>query len=209
MEDRLRLVQWLSPAFPIGGFAYSQGLEEPMATSLIRNAEEVEGWVRDVLRFGTPQMDAVFVAQAMGGADPEMLSDLIRALACSAERDIELMEQGRAFASLMSGISGETVSVRPYPVAVGLAVRALRVPVQEVLALFLHGAAAQMVSAATRFLPLGQSQSQTLLAGLVPLIAQLAARAALTPLEDIATFTPGADMAMMRHETLDVRIFRT
>ena len=209
MDDRLRLVQMLSPAFPIGGFAYSQGVEQVMADGTIRNAADVETWVSDVLRFGSPQMDAVFVAQAMAGADPDMLSDLIRALASSAERDIELMEQGRAFVTLMSGISGKNVSIRPYPVAVGLAMRGLNVTVAEVLALFLQGSAAQMISAATRFLPLGQSQAQAILARLAPLIAGIACHASVTPLEEIATFTPGADMAMMMHETLDVRIFRT
>ncbi|WP_151718911.1 urease accessory protein UreF [Gemmobacter serpentinus] len=209
MEDRLRLIQWLSPAFPIGSFAYSQGLEQVMAEGTIRNAADVEVWLRDVLRFGSPQMDAVFVAQAMAGADPDMLSDLIRALASSAERDIELMEQGRAFTALMSEIRGENVSIRPYPVAVGLALRGLDVTVGEALALFLQGSAAQMISAATRFLPLGQSQAQAILARLAPLIAGIATRAAATPLDEIATFTPGADMAMMMHETLDVRIFRT
>lgn len=209
MQDRLRLIQWLSPAFPIGGFAYSQGLEQPMAAGVVRGAAEVEDWVRDVLRFGTAQVDAVFVAAAQRGQDPDHLSDLILALASSAEREIELMEQGRAFSGLMAAISGKSVSIRPYPVAVGLALRGLDVPLEEVLALFLHAAAAQMISAATRFLPLGQSQAQAVLTGLAPLLADLAHRAAQTPIEAVGTFTPGADMAAMRHETLNVRIFRT
>lgn len=208
-EDRLTLAQWLSPAFPIGGFAYSQGLEEPMATGHVRTAADVEGWVRDCLCFGAPKMDAIFVAQARAGADTEMLSDLILAYASCAERELELMEQGRAFAALMAAITGKTVSIRPYPVAVGLATRALSLPDTEVIALFLHGVAAQMIAAATRFLPLGQSEAQVMLARLAPLLTSLATQAAGAQLEDIASFTPGADMAAMRHETLEVRIFRT
>lgn len=208
MDDRLRLVQMLSPAFPIGGFAYSQGLEQVMATGQV-TADSLEDWVCDVLEFGTPQMDAVIIAQAQMGADPDQLSDLIRAMASCAERDIELMEQGRAFGTLVEGITGETVSVRPYPVAVGLATRGLSVPVEEVLALFLHAAAAQMISAAVRFLPMGQTRGQAMLARLGPRIALIAQRAANTSLEEIGSFTPGADMAAMRHETLEVRIFRT
>nr|WP_291237840.1 urease accessory UreF family protein [Gemmobacter sp.] len=208
MDDRLRLVQMLSPAFPIGGFAYSQGLEQVMATGQV-TADNLEDWVCDVLEFGTPQMDAVIVAQAHAAGDPDQLSDLIRAMASCAEREIELMEQGRAFCALVAGITGETVSVRPYPVAVGLATRGLAVPVEEVLALFLHGAAAQMISAATRFLPMGQTRAQAMLARLSSRIGAIAQRAAVMPLEDISSFTPGADMAAMRHETLEVRIFRT
>ncbi len=208
-DDRLTLAQWLSPAFPIGGFAYSQGLEEPMATGHVRTAADVEAWLRDCLRFGTPKMDAIIVAQARRGADAGMLSDLILAYASCAERELELMEQGRAFSALMAAMSDETVSIRPFPVAVGLATRALSLPDTEVIALFLHGVAAQMISAATRFLPLGQSEAQAMLARLAPLLTSLATEAAAAQLDDIATFTPGADMAAMRHETLEVRIFRT
>ena len=208
MDDRLRLVQMLSPSFPIGGFAYSQGLEQAMATGLV-TADTLGDWVADVLRFGTPQMDAVIVAQARAGADPDALSDLIRAFASCAERDLELMEQGRAFGALIAGITGKTVSVRPYPVAVGLATQALNVPDEEVLALFLQSAAAQMISAATRFLPMGQTRAQALLASLAPQITETARNAAQQTLDQIASFTPGAEMAAMRHETLEVRIFRT
>lgn len=208
-EARLTLAQWLSPAFPIGGFAYSQGLEEPMATGQVGTAADVEAWVRDCLSFGAPRMDAIFLARARAGDDADMLSDLILAYAGSAEREQELLEQGRAFSALMAAISGKTVSIRPYPVAVGLATRALPLPDTEVIALFLHGVAAQAVSAATRFLPLGQSEAQAMLARLAPLLATLAAETAEAQLDDIASFTPGADMAAMRHETLEVRIFRT
>lgn len=209
LDDRLLLAQWLSPAFPIGGFAYSQGLEQPMATGLVRDAAGVEAWVADVLRFGTPRMDAVFVAQARAGGDAAMLADLILSYASCAERETELIEQGRAFCSLVSGITGQALPILPYPVAVGLATRPLAVSDAEVLALFLQGAATQMVSAATRFLPLGQGAAQAMLARLVPLSVALAAEAAATPLNAIASFTPRADMAAMRHETLEVRIFRT
>lgn len=208
-DDRLLLWQWLSPAFPIGAFAYSQGLEQPMATGAVRNIADVAAWVTTTLRFGSPRMDAIFLAQARAGADPDLLSDLLLSYATCPERETELLDQGRAFAALIGTITGKTVSIRPYPVAVGLATRALGVPTEEVLSLFLHGAAAQMISAATRFLPLGQSESQALLSRLAPLFTQLAAEAATASLDDIATFTPGADMAAMRHETLEVRIFRT
>ncbi len=208
VKDRLHLAQMLSPAFPIGGFAYSQGLEQVMATGQL-GPDDIADWVADVLEFGTPQMDAVIVAQARSGADPEMLTDLIRALASSVERDIELMEQGRAFCALVAGITGKPFALRPYPVAVGLATRDLDVPMAEVLALFLHGAAAQMISAATRFLPLGQTYAQTILSQLAPLMTRIAERSANMPLDRIGSFTPGADMAGMHHEALEVRIFRT
>ena len=95
MDDRLRLVQWLSPAFPIGGFAYSQGLEEPMAPGLVPNAAGVEQWVRDVLRLGTPRLDAVVVARARAGDDPQGLADLLHAMASSADQAGRVMSNPR------------------------------------------------------------------------------------------------------------------
>lgn len=209
LEDRLKLAQWLSPAFPIGGFGYSQGLETPMSTGVVATAAEVERWVRDVLRHGAGGMDAVFVARAHAGDDPALLSDWAMAYASCAERATELTDQGRAFGQLMTAMTGAPFGSWPYPVAVGLAARSLNLPRVEVLALFLHGVAAQMVSAATRFLPLGQSEAQALLMRLAPLIAELAEQAERRSLDDIFTFTPGADLAGMQHETLEIRIFRT
>lgn len=209
LDDRLLLAQWLSPAFPIGGFAYSQGLEHPMSTGLVPDAAAVEAWVRGVLRHGSARMDAVILAHARAGHDPDTLADLILSFASGPERETELLDQGRAFCSLIESITGQPQPLRPYPVAVGVATRALQVSTPEVLALFLHGAAAQMVSAATRFLPLGQGQAQALLTRLAPLITELAAEAAVAPLESLGSFTPGADMAAMWHETQEVRIFRT
>lgn len=208
-EDLLKLHQWLSAAFPIGGFAYSQGLEEPMARGILRSGGDVACWVERVLQHGSPRMDAVILAHARAGHDPEALSDLILSFASCAERETELQDQGRAFCSLMSGITGHDMPQRPYPVALGLATAGLDVRTEDVLALFLLGAATQMVSAATRFLPLGQTEAQAMLSRLAPQITVLAAWAATAPLDSLATFTPGADMAAMRHETLEVRIFRT
>lgn len=208
-EDRLLLAQILSPAFPIGAFAYSQGMETAMVGGVLRDAAGVESWVRATLRFGTPRMDAVIAAHARAGADPDMLAALILSFASCAERETELLEQGRAFGALIGHIWAQPVAVLPLPVAVGLATARLNLPTAEVLALFLHGAAAQMVSAATRFLPLGQSESQAILSRLAPLIIALAEECAIAPLDSLASFTPGADMAAMRHETLEVRIFRT
>lgn len=208
--DRLRLVQKLSPAFPIGSFAYSQGLETAMATGEVSTAGELREWVSDILTRGSGRLDAVFVARARDiAADPDQLADLAYAYAPSAERALELREQGRAFSALCSGIDGIDRPPLPYPVAVGLATRHLAVSTAEVVALWMMGLANQLVSAAVRFIPLGQTEGQSVLAALAPLVAILADELANADIADIAATTPGADLAAMHHETLSVRIFRT
>ena len=130
------------------------------------------------------------------------LTDLILALAPSAERVTELQEQGRAFALAISAITGADHPARPYPIAVGAATAALNVSTTEVLTLWLQGLAAQLTSAAVRFVPLGQTDGQKMLARLAPRITALAAEYAEAPLSALHSSALRADIAAMRHETL-------
>ena len=208
--DRLRLVQWLSPAFPIGAFAYSQGLEVAISDGDVRTAQDLEGWIAAILRHGSGRIDAILLAHArQAQADLAGLTALILALAPSAERVTELQEQGRAFSLAISGITGVDHPARPYPIAVGAATASLRVSTTEVLTLWLQGLAAQLTSAAVRFVPLGQTDGQMVLARLAPRITALAAEYAEAPLSALHSSAFRADIAAMRHETLPVRIFRT
>lgn len=204
--DRLRLVQWLSPAFPIGAFAYSQGLEVAIAAGEVHDAATLHDWVAAILTHGSGRTDAILLAHARKGDD---LSDLALALAPSAERVTEMMEQGRAFGQAIAAITGQEQPTLPYALAVGRATRTLNVATAEVLTLWLQGLAAQLVSVAVRFIPLGQTAGQGVLARLAPRITALADQYATTPLSHIGTATIRADLASMQHETLEVRIFRT
>lgn len=207
--DLLTLVQWLSPAFPTGGFAYSHGMEWAMADGL-RSSKAVGGWIGDVLRFGAGQADAVLLSQALRpGAAHAALDDRARALAGSAERLVETVDQGTAFARTVAGMTGRDLPARALPVAVGEAAAGLDLAAKDVIGVYLHGFAGNLVAVATRFVPLGQTEGQAVLAGLHPVIAELAGWAAGAGLEDIGTAAFGADLAALRHEDMDVRIFRT
>lgn len=201
----LSLVQWLSPAFPTGAFAYSHGMEWAISAGDISDAASAEGWLSDVLRFGAGWQDAVLLACTLRG---EAVADHACALAPSRERLAETLEQGRAFARGVAGL-GIAVSDAPLPVAVGQAARGLNLPAAQVIALYLHSLAANLVSVAVRFVPLGQTDGQRILAALHPLILQLADTAADAGLDDITASALGADLAAMRHETMPVRIYRT
>lgn len=206
----LSLVQWLSPAFPTGGFAYSHGLEFEIAAGRVTSSAALADWLRQVLAYGTGLQDAILLAHALEpAADLDMLMGLAHALAPSAERLVETMEQGAAFARVASALVGQDFQARPLPLAVGQAAVGLGLPKAQVIALYLQAFTANLVSAAVRFVPLGQTEGQGVLAGLHPLIQTLAAKAATASLEDITTSTLRADLAAMRHETMLTRIFRT
>ena len=207
--DLLRLTQLLSAAFPVGAFAYSQGLEVAMVTGVVQDANSLHDWAFDTLMHGNGRMDAILLAHARQGGDLGALAALARALAPSAERLQETLDQGRAFGRMVQAITGQTQPDLPYPVAVGMATRGLEVPTATVLALWLQGQAAMLCSAAQRFVPLGAGQAQSVQARLAAPIANLAKTCATAPLSALSSSTVLADIASMAHETLQPRIFRT
>lgn len=205
----LSLMQWLSPGFPTGAFAYSHGLEQAIAAGDVTDAGSFAQWLGDVLAHGAGWSDAVLLACGLRGADLDGLEDMARALAGSAERLHETVEQGAAFARAQEGLRASAVSPRVLPVAVAEFARDLPLVPDRVIALFLHSFAANLVSAAVRLVPLGQIAGQRVLTSQHDRIAAIAARAAKSELGDIATSAFRAEIAAMQHETLDVRLFKT
>lgn len=204
--DLLTLVQWLSPAFPVGSYAYSQGLEQAITQGQVRDMASLTDWITAVLTHGAGRMDAILLAHGRAGED---LGDLAYAYAASAERAAEMRDQGAAFGQVVASLTGQAQPPLPYALAVAHASRALDLTDGQVIALFLQALAAQLISAAVRFVPLGAAEGQKVLTRLAPLISQLAETCATAPLSALSSVTLGADQAAMRHETLDVRIFRS
>jgi urease accessory protein len=207
----LTLALWLSPAFPVGGFAYSHGLEWAISEGRVQGVEGLKSWLEGVLAEGGGRSDAILLVQALKSdpADPAELAALARALAPSRERAAETMEQGAAFTAAANALTGADWPAAPLPVAVGVAARGLDAAPEEVAALYLQAFAGNLIQAAVRFMPLGQTEGQKLLAALRPLILALAAEAAAARLDDLGTGALASDLAAMQHETMDVRIFRT
>ncbi|MGB8812600.1 MAG: urease accessory UreF family protein [Paracoccaceae bacterium] len=209
-RERLQLAQLLSPAFPIGAFAHSQGLENAIAEGRVGDASALYDWLHAVLRHGAGRLDAAFLVAARApDADHLALAALYLAYMPSAERHQEALEMGRGFQTLVAAITGTPAPNMPYAIAVGRATQGLSLSNAEILALWLQGLATQLISVAVRFMPLGQSQGQRLLARLSDDLVALAEETATAPFAAAFSFTPGADMASMRHETQEVRIFRT
>lgn len=206
----LTLTQWLSPAFPTGAFAYSHGLETMVAGGAVHDAAGLEVWLTGVLRLGAGWQDAVLLAEALRpGADHAALDALARALAPSAERLQETLDQGAALARTVAAITGRPLPARALPVTLGAAAAPLGADPATVIALYLQGFAGNLTTVAVRHVPLGQTEGQAVLARLAPVIADLAARAAEATLDDLGSAALASDLAAMQHETQPVRIFRT
>lgn len=210
MTALLSLVQWLSPAFPTGGFAYSHGLEQAVVDATLTDAASLQTWLTEILSYGTGRQDAILLACALRPeADLDALSDLALALSSSAERQTETLAQGTALARTVAALTGRTLPPRPLPVALGEAARPLGLPPQQILALYLHSFASNLIQAMVRFVPLGQTEGQATLSALHPLITTLANTLSTATTDDLSSAASGAEMAAMRHETLQPRIFKT
>ncbi|WP_331374974.1 urease accessory protein UreF [Sinorhizobium chiapasense] len=213
----LRLVTWLSPAFPVGSFAYSGGLEQAVHDGLVTGAEELRLWLETLLTRGAMWNDALLLAESYEGHDdPQRLkaaSELAEAMAGSSERHMETVLQGEAFlAAARSWPSAVFESLEPvaaYPVAVGAVAGAHRTGLRPALAAYLGAAASNAVSAAIRCGVIGQRGGVGVLAGLESTIAAVADRAAPASLDELGSATIMADISSLRHETLHTRLFRS
>ena len=204
---RLRLAQYLSPAFPVGGFAWSQGLEYAMDQGAVSRAT-LPLWLADWLDHGAGWSDAVLVALALRADDRET-DDLARAACPSSQRLTETVEQGAAFAANVVALTGRDMPSAALPVAFGRACAEMPLPAPEIIGAYLQAQTAALISAAVRFLPLGPVQGQSMLAHLQPAILATATRAAPATAADLHSATWAADIAAMRHETMTTRIFRS
>lgn len=205
-DPHLTLHQLFSPAFPVGAFAWSHGAETAICEGRLQTAAQVEDWLRDLLEHGAGWSDAVLMAQAARGAD---VAELAAALAPSAARRRETLEQGAAFASTVRQVWGLSVSDAAYPVVVGGSVKALALPLEPALRLYLQSFAANITSACVRLIPLGQTDGQRITAALAPLCDDVARRAMTADLEDVGGFAPMIDIMGQRHAGLYARVFRS
>jgi urease accessory protein len=219
-----RLMAWLSPAYPIGAFSYSSGIEWAVETGDITDAATLEHWLAVMLADGSGFCDAVFFAhahRAVGQSDDEALrtvAELAAAFAPSKERHLETTAQGHAFLETtraawptpaldrLLAIWDETIVL---PLAVAVACAGHGIALAPALQAYLHALAANLVSAGVRLVPLGQTDGQRILAALEQVMAATAERALATALDDVGGAAFRADLASMRHETQYTRLFRS
>lgn len=206
----LTLTQWLSPAFPLGAFAYSHALEVAISEGAVNDADTLEDWLALTLRHGGGKVDAWLLSMTLRGADPCDMAALAESLAGTKERWAETSEQGAAFARTVRALSGE-MECEPaaLPVSVGQAGKALGLEPKTVISLYLHSFASNLVSAGVRFVPLGQSAGQRVLGRLHRVIGEVAETALRATPEGLTTGAFAADLSAARHEDMEVRLFKS
>jgi urease accessory protein len=230
-----RLLTFLSPAFPVGAFTYSHGLEQVIEAGGVVTSADLQAWLEDILKFGAGRSDAILMSEAFRAAQAgsvERVRELVElglALQPSRERHLETSAQGTAFMETVTAswppeldtkagdvfaeliVSGSKDGVKewPYPVALGLVAAAHDLPEDAAVTAFLHAFTANLISAAVRAVPLGQNDGQKVLAALEPVIFKVAAEALEAGLEGLGSSAFLADIASMAHETQYSRLFRS
>ena len=219
-----RLMTWLSPAFPVGGFSYSSGIEWAVEAGDITDIATLTDWLDAMLTDGAGFCDATFLVHAFRAAEAgdeaalHDVAELAAAFVPSRERQLETSSQGRAFIDIAraawdaDGLDALVAACRGplvYPVAVGVVAALHGVPLAPTLHAFLHAIVSNWISAASRLVPLGQTDSQRVLVRLEAAVAATAERALHATLDDLGSATFRADLASLRHETQYTRLFRS
>lgn len=217
----LHLLGWLSPAFPVGAFAYSHGIETAVDSGDIVDAETLRRWLQDLIDHGSARNDVILASvawSAADGGDQALLveaNDLALALSPGRERRLETNAMGNAFVStIRSAWASAVCSLLPagdlaYPVAFGASCAAQGLALRPSLEAYGFASVQNLVSAAVRLGPVGQTDAQRLLAALVDSIKALAGFAARASLEDLGGCTLRSDLGSLQHETLYSRLFRS
>jgi urease accessory protein len=220
----LPLFLWLSPAFPVGAFAYSHGLEWAVEAGDIADAASLGAWLDDLCAFGAPRTDAMLFAAAHRAVLAEdwaglnNTNELAVALASSQERRLETTAQGAAFVvatraawdcealAHLPAAGGDPVA---YPIAVGAAAAGHGFALESALPAFVVAVFANLVSAAVRLSAIGQTDGQRVLAALLPRLTLMASECVTANFDALGGCAFRSDIAALRHETQYSRLFRS
>lgn len=215
--DLQRLLTWLSPAFPVGAFAWSAGLETAIVRGTVHDRQTTQRWITGNLEHGSMRTDAILLSHAHRScADKDALSelaDLALALTPARERHDETTITGASFASAAkawpTAVLDNLPYSCPYPIAVGVLAAGHDISLSDTLLAWLTANVHGQVSVAVRLVPIGQSDGLAIMAELESTVAAVAAQCRDAELDDIGSVAYATDIAQMAHETLTTRLFRS
>ena len=205
----MTVMQWMSPAFPIGAFAYSHGLEWAIDKDHVSNGEKLQKWITDLLEYGSLRTDAIFISLILRGHDARKMNELSMALCPAGERLLETKLQGSAFAKVIEDVWQQDIGELSLPIAVALAAKNQSIEQDLILPAYLHAFCSNLISAAIRLIPIGQTEGQRIMLELYPTISDLVKTASESEIDDLNSACFFSDVSAMEHEYLQPRIFKT
>ncbi|MBE7635339.1 urease accessory protein UreF [Sneathiella sp. P13V-1] len=218
------LFSWMSPSYPIGAYTYSHGVEYAVEAGFVKDISTLIPWLRDILEIGGGRNDAILYAEsyrAVRAGDLEKVKRVAEigfALRPTKELDLETSAQGRAFLTVTNDVFPspsleflKNLKDIPlvYPVVVGAATADKGVSLEAGLTAYLHGIVSNLVSAAVRIIPLGQTDGQRAIAALSGDVAVQVQRTLEFTIEDLGSSAMMVDWCSCQHETQYTRLFRS
>jgi urease accessory protein len=220
----VRLLQFASPALPIGAYSYSQGLEWMVDTRAITDAPSAQQWIGDVLECVVADGEAavlwkLLAARAAGDRRRFVeWSAWLRASREGSELRAETLQMGASLLGLARDVGildadalgwARDATPLPLPAAFALVAYALAISGEAALAGYVASWLENQVLAAVKTVPLGQVAGQRILFALSTRIPGVVERARGLADDDVTSFAPGFARASMRHETQYSRLFRS
>ena len=216
----LQLIWLASPALPVGGFSYSEGLEAAIEWAGVGNEEAASEWLADQLHLSLARSDLAVVARAIPAwRDGEIarirgLNDWVFQTRESAEFRLQTEQMGRSFVEWLKLRHADAAAVfdalpASYPVAFAFAAARTEAPVRDACLAFAFGWAENMAAAAVKAVPLGQSAGQRILGRLAAEIPSAVDRALALADDERQAFSPMLAVLSARHETQYSRLFRS
>jgi len=212
----LRLIWLASPALPVGGFSYSEGLEAAVDAGLVHDEASAGNWLLDQLHLVLAQSDLPVVAQAVAAfrdGDLERVDELdqwVRRTRESSELRLQSDQMGRSLGDWALSVGQATQrSAHTYPVAFARVAASIEAPVHDILLAFGFGWSENMAQAAVRAVPLGQGAGQRIVQRLAEALTGAARHAIALPDGERQAFAPMLAILSSRHETQYSRLFRS
>jgi len=213
----LHLLQFASPALPVGAYSYSQGLEAALEEGSVHDAATARAWMRSMLhevlaRWDAPLFWRLLLAHAAGdGAAAACWAERCLASRDTAELRAESVQMGFSLARLLAELelAPAAEGEEAYLAALARAVHALGVPHEAALLAMLFGWAENQVLVCVKSIPLGQVAGQRLLLSLRPEIEDAARTAQELDDADMSNWAPGLSLLSMRHEVQHGRLYRS
>ena len=219
----LQLIWLASPALPVGGFSYSEVLEAAVERAGVATESIASDWLSDQLQLSLARSDLPLVAQAVAAwrADDllriRQLNDWVLQTRETNELRAQTEQMGRSLVQWLRNHDGTSVSrvtacgqLPPtYPVAFALAASQTSAGVRDCLLAYAFGWAENMVQAALKSVPLGQSAGQRILARLSREIPVAVESAMALGDDERQSFSPMLAILSSQHETQYSRLFRS
>ncbi|HVV53089.1 MAG TPA: urease accessory protein UreF [Polyangia bacterium] len=217
----VRLLQIVSPALPIGAFAYSQGLEQAVADGWVTDEAEATAWLLGLLEWSFGTLDLPVLARLLAAwragdaAAVARWSAWLSACRPTREMRAEDRQLGAALARVLETLG--IVEARAWathlhvthPTMFALGATRFEVPLGAALAGYAFSWAEALTGAAVRLVPLGQNAGQRMLATAGKAIPSVVERALELPDDELGSAALGQAIASARHETLYSRLFRS